>query len=581
MKIGRWVNFSVDDVIDCFRWVYQNKPTSVFDEPMLAKIKEWHIKYGLTCNLYVFERYNEFSLEQMQECYWEELSLEKNWLKLAWHAEGPENAIGDDMEIESLKRVYRLVLEKSEEKLWAEKVRLHRYQGSKRILDTLKNMGVHTLLTADDERNCYQLTEAEMLSLHKRDYLEKDSVFYRRTDLRLDCIAEGATTENLLAQTEKFFAKRLWSPSIEIFFHEWNFEKIASNVEDYWENFGRIKLPLIANAGVQIGGKLYFTTCNTSALYVWDEDNEKVESVAMLPYGMSDNMKFSSLVYYNNNIWMIPWSEQYIYVSNITNNNTDIFPLPFLKKEGGEDTKFRKVVTDGQYLWLLPVLSRCLVRINMEKRSVEVISKLPIGVTFDDGRINFKMMQKCGRNLYLFKDGCSHNIVVDMDTCEMAIWDVEIAGAFGELVDKNLLLISPIKWNEPVKLVDLQSKEETLFCLPECAWKEENGYVFWYTKRLNDDVYIFPHNANITLCFNIPNMELRVIQTEITDYCTRRPISAFAVYDVFQNGEERWLFPFMGNAIIRMNGRGGMLGVIRLFEELQHEIFKCCRWHYI
>lgn len=86
---------------------------------------------------------------------------------------------------------------------------------------------------------------------------------------------------------------------------------------------------------------------------------------------------------------------------------------------------------------------------------------------------------------------------------------------------------------------------------------------------MNDDVYIFPHNANITLCFNIPNMELRVIQTEITDYCTRRPISAFAVYDVFQNGEERWLFPFMGNAIIRMNGRGGMLGVIRLFEELQ------------
>lgn len=569
MNIGRWVNLSVDDVIECFHWVYQNQPISIFDEPMLAKIREWHIQYGLTCNLYVFEQCSEFSLEQLQECYWEELALESNWLKLAWHAVRPEKVADDDIELASLQRVYRLITEKFGTKLWAERVRLHRYQGTKKLLCSLSQLGIHTLLTPDDERSCYQLTEAEMLALHKKDYLKTSSFFYCRTDLRFDCIADGMTIEGLLAQTETLFAKRLWSPCIEIFFHEWNFDKIVSGIEYYWKNFGNIKIPLIANVGVQIGGKLYFTTCNTSALYAWDEKNKKVESVTMLPYGMSNNMKFSSIVYYNNNLWMIPWFENHIYVVNLISKKVEIFLIPFLKEEGKENTKFRKAVSDNQFLWLLPVMSKCLVKINMEKRTVDIISEWPMGVEFDKGKVNFKVMKKCDRKLYLFKDGCSHNIVVDMDTCKMSIWNVAIVSKFGELIDKNELLISPVERNEPVKIINLKTSEEKDFYLPECNWQEGNGYAFWYTKRLDNHIYIFPHDADTTLCYNIHDMTLSAIRTEITDYCTQRPISSYAVYDVFQNDEERWLFPFMGNVIVRINGDGNMIGVIRLFEDLQ------------
>lgn len=61
------MNLSIDDVIECFRWVYRNKPNSIFDEPMLGQIREWHLQYGLTCNLYVFEECVDFSLEQLQK----------------------------------------------------------------------------------------------------------------------------------------------------------------------------------------------------------------------------------------------------------------------------------------------------------------------------------------------------------------------------------------------------------------------------------------------------------------------------------------------------------------------------------
>lgn len=247
MNIGQWVNLSVDDVIECFRWVYQNKPNSIFAEPMLAQIREWHIQYGFMCNLYVFEKCAGFSLEQLQECYWKELALESNWLKLAWHSVKPEEMVADDdLEQTSLQRVYHLITERSGEKsLWAKKVRLHMYQGSQKLLCYLEKLGVHILLTADDGRNCYQLTEGEMIVLQKQGYLEKAPFFYLRTDLRLDCIADGVTSEELLKQTEVFFTKRLWKPCVEVFFHEWKFKEIVSELECYWKDFGSMRIPYI------------------------------------------------------------------------------------------------------------------------------------------------------------------------------------------------------------------------------------------------------------------------------------------------------------------------------------------------
>ena len=85
MNIGQFVHFSIDDVIRCFQWIYEAQPDSIFDEPMLKKVKEWHDTYKLHCDLYVFEKCHEFTLEQLQDRYWEELKQNSSWLKLAWH----------------------------------------------------------------------------------------------------------------------------------------------------------------------------------------------------------------------------------------------------------------------------------------------------------------------------------------------------------------------------------------------------------------------------------------------------------------------------------------------------------------
>lgn len=49
------IHFSIDDVINSFRWMYRNQSVSIFDMNFYGTLREWHLQYGLKVSLYIFK----------------------------------------------------------------------------------------------------------------------------------------------------------------------------------------------------------------------------------------------------------------------------------------------------------------------------------------------------------------------------------------------------------------------------------------------------------------------------------------------------------------------------------------------
>lgn len=566
MNIGKWVHLSVDDVISCFKWIFEQKPESIFEEPMLGKLKQWHNQYKLNCDLYVFEKCEGFSLEQLQDCYWEELKRENHWLRLAWHSKDA----GTDMEnmksgsseekeaLDSLERTYRLITEKAGKSTWADVVRLHLWTGSFHILASLKKKNVRIFLTADRDIVSYHLESENLDLLQKQGYLWKDPFEYRKTDIRFDRLAEGVSVEDLQNKTEECFKQYPSKPCLELFFHEWRFKDIALGMDTYMEQFGSIHIPLFANAGVMVNKTLYFTTCNTYELYAMDVETERIEIVAALPYEQRLNRKLVSLCYFNNAIWMIPWDGDEILIYYLKRHIVSVYSLEFLKNEKKGMMKFRKVIEDGKYLWLLPSLTKCIVRIDMEKYSVQLYSDWPPNMEVGDVEKighNFLAMCKFDRKLYLFKSGVMDNIELDMDTGEMSVFGDELPKGYGLFIDKNKVLMAPIANHNAVRCYNLETKEQECFPVPEWIWRDETFYAYWYMKQLDDLVYIFPHEANALLFYDRKKNKVGWIKIEAENYITPawNLTSSVGIYDAYHKDKMTYLLSYMANVIVIIN----------------------------
>lgn len=84
--------FCVDDVIWCLRDITREKPSSIFEQPYFKLIKECHDKWGMTCQLNLFYKTDnfygndEFTLSEVPDTYKAEFETNSDWLKFAFHA---------------------------------------------------------------------------------------------------------------------------------------------------------------------------------------------------------------------------------------------------------------------------------------------------------------------------------------------------------------------------------------------------------------------------------------------------------------------------------------------------------------
>lgn len=71
--MGKTIHFSIDDVINSFYWLKKNRPKNIYDMRLFGTLKEWNSIYNMKCTLYIFERINNFSIEDIPVEYLNEI----------------------------------------------------------------------------------------------------------------------------------------------------------------------------------------------------------------------------------------------------------------------------------------------------------------------------------------------------------------------------------------------------------------------------------------------------------------------------------------------------------------------------
>lgn len=565
MNIGQFVHLSVDDVIWSFQWIYENKPQSIFEEPMLKKLKEWNETYNLNCDLYVFEECPNFRLEWLQDCYWEELKKESGWLKLAWHEEVAADSNEESNSLASLERTYNLIVSKAGISSWATVIRLHMWFARKSVIERLKQKNVVALLTSNVNKRSYQLMADDMKTLEEEGILYKEGMLYRKTNARLDEFYDGVSVEQMLERVQESFRKYPKEQCAEIFFHEWQFDKIATEMDCFWKRFDEIQIPLLVSAAVQVEQDIYFTTCNTDALYKLNVENKEISYVTALPVSEMLRPKFVSLIYYNEEIWMIPWYEEQIFVYHIGEQQLSYYPAPFLLKEKIGTPKFRRAIQDGSNVWLLPYRTNRIIKIDMESRTAEKYVEWESEEEIES-ILNFRMMTQNGQKLYLFRHDYPTNMVVDLSTAKVSTWNTALPKCFGEFLDENTVLCAPEKKGDLLKSINLESGKIEEYHLPDWIWqKEQLLYSFWYMYMVQDKVYILPAESNGIVVYNIETKEIETIDCQIEEYCSCYVKKALLLDEPIVYNKQKYVFQRQGDTVFILSEEDKLQETIRLF----------------
>lgn len=312
------------------------------------------------------------------------------------------------------------------------------------------------------------------------------------------------------------------------------------------------------NAACLVNKWIYFTSYNSNWLFKLNIDTKDIEAVHQLN-GPKTGMKFSGLYYYNNQIWMIPWSIDYIYIYNLINSKLEQLFLPKEMFEYNHMIKFRKSILQEKYLWLLPCSYPGIIRIDMDEKVYKIYNDWPVNVNFDKTKkMNFKMMTLYENNLYLFNDACNISIKMSTETGKMTEWKEGYDHSFGAIIN-NKLYTAPVKKFESIQIIDLYDKEiiENI-TLPSKVWMSKNQYLYsyWYTRTFENKLFYMPHEAYGTIMVDIETNKIDVIDIDVSDYKTPRQHKNYAVYDVLPYEDNYIVIPYQGNKIIIVNGNG-------------------------
>lgn len=315
-------------------------------------------------------------------------------------------------------------------------------------------------------------------------------------------------------------------------------------------------LDLYMDAAVAVEGELYFTTGNTR--YLYKLSNKKITVETALPISESVVKKFASLVYYKSKIWMLPWGEADIWQYNIDTKKIKCFEMPQGIKPIKREAAFRRVVQVGKYIWTIPNYADCLFRIDMEKETYDRYCDWPKDVVIKKEQPNFKSISYENGKLYLFRDCCNKNLIVDIEDGSMQIWEIPCEKEFG-IVKSEKAYIAPVHEKDKIRIYNIKGNRAELkkeITLPEEIWEGNEGYSFWHIDVIDDRVFMMPNKAKCILCINMETDTEKYIFIKDKDYMTKRMFKGFSGYETIKYKEKALLIPYIGNTLYSVNSDG-------------------------
>lgn len=226
----KFVHFSVDDATVIFQEIYFMQYDSVFDQQVMAELKELHEEYGITCSLYLYEILGDFDLSKFPDKYRSEFEANADWLKLGFHemTEDDPELIGLSTEefVASFERVYSEIERFAGPKSITKTIRLHYWYATDEMTEWMSQNNVKALLCPDSEIRGYDLSEDEneKLNSSSNGVIKKELVYYK-TDIRFENTEDCVDT----------LAERADDNVIVIFTHAWCFMDSVNKMKELFD----------------------------------------------------------------------------------------------------------------------------------------------------------------------------------------------------------------------------------------------------------------------------------------------------------------------------------------------------------
>lgn len=207
-------HLSIDDVEIAFADIisHQNEYKSIFDNSFLSSLQKYHEEYGAKITLYTYAKTASYNLSDFPDKFKKDFSDNSDWLKIGFHWTEPAFTEGIDLNCfkESLTQVDSAVMRFAGENSTTRTLRLHYFYLPDSLLIAFRG-GVN-LLSADTKgRKSYNLSDKETELLWDNRFLQKDSIKYFSTDIRIEA-------HPIIAYELKKHQNR---DTLVIFTHEW------------------------------------------------------------------------------------------------------------------------------------------------------------------------------------------------------------------------------------------------------------------------------------------------------------------------------------------------------------------------
>lgn len=190
----KFLHFSVDDVIVSFRQLTETKPYSIFEIPMFGYLKKMHEKYGVVVSCYCFYACDDFTLSEATRSYRSEFENNSSWLKFAFHGNtGRENYQEQNLKL-SQKQFHKVICDLKEivgACSLDSFARIHTFMASHEFVHFLaqnEDYSMHGLLSADDNRISYSLSECDNAQLLATGWIQSDGLALLKTTQRFDSL---------------------------------------------------------------------------------------------------------------------------------------------------------------------------------------------------------------------------------------------------------------------------------------------------------------------------------------------------------------------------------------------------------
>lgn len=198
---NKMIHMSLDDFYVALYDITENanKYNSIFDNMTFNFLKQMHEVYNAKFSLYCFDNISNITTKFKQE-----FINNSDWLKFGFHASGDVryelNTEQEATEFNtSFLNVKKSIYNFAGENSFCEIYRIHYFSCPELCKKGLLKLGCKGLLSADDTRISYDLTEAENKVLYNDNIFYKDIYYYKtnmRYELENDVISKLETLKN-------------------------------------------------------------------------------------------------------------------------------------------------------------------------------------------------------------------------------------------------------------------------------------------------------------------------------------------------------------------------------------------------